>query len=113
MKVIKEGNTKKQCICEYCGTIIEYDAKEDIPASGIEWFKFECPLCNNTIRPNTKLDVEKIMKSMVTEKVKDELINIYKCINIVIKSRSFTEAECIIIDSILSIISQHIQCFTI
>lgn len=70
----------------------------------------KCPTCNNTIMPNTKLDVEKTMKSMVTEKVKDELINIYECINTYIKSRSFTDTESIIINSILNITLQHIHC---
>lgn len=71
MKIIKRGNTKRQFVCEYCDAIIEYDIKEDVPASGIRRLKIQCPTCdNNTIIHNTKLDVdvEKTMKSMIAEK---------------------------------------------
>lgn len=107
MKVIKKGNTKKQCICEYCGTIVEYDAKEDIPASGIEWFKFECPLCNNTIRPNTKLDIQKVISSCASREIIVELNKLYNDILMYAKSKGFDGTELNVVDSILHILSSR------
>lgn len=78
MKLIKEGNTKRQCICEYCGAIIEYDVKEDIPASGIQWLKFVCPTCENTIIPNVKTDIQNIIHSLAYKETIEKLKTIYE-----------------------------------
>lgn len=109
MRVIKEGNTKKQCICEYCGTIIEYDAKEDIPVSGIQWVEFKCPTCNNTIRPNTKLDIQKVISSCAHQEIITELNKLYNDILMYAKSKGFDGTELNVVDSILHILSSRID----
>lgn len=109
MKLIKEGNTKKQCICEYCGTIIEYDVKEDIPASGIQWLNFVCPTCENTIIPNVKIDVQNIIHSLAHKEMIKELNTLYNEILKYAKSRSFSGIEISIMDSLLNIISRRID----
>lgn len=104
MKVIKEGNIKKQHICKYCGSILEYDLKVFHKSS-----KMICPLCEYEQQIDPILNIEKIMESMITERVENELSNVYNCINTYIKSRSFTNIESVVIDSILNIISQYIN----
>lgn len=109
MRVIKQGNTKRQCICEYCGAVIEYDVKEDIPASGIEWFKFRCPTCDNDIIPNTKTDLHKVINSLAHQEMIKELNKFYNVILEYIKSRDLSGIEASTVNSLFNIISREID----
>lgn len=109
MKVIKEGNTKKQCTCEYCGTVIEYDVKEDIPVSGIQWLKFVCPTCENTIIPNVKTDVQNTIHSLAHKETIKKLKTIYEKMKKLFDDKYFSYEESIVLNILLSIISKEIN----
>lgn len=113
MRVIKDGYTKKQIMCNCCGVVIEIDLKYDVPLSGPEDWSFKCPVCKNTLRPKLLLEHELMLDRRIREEtnhnVLKELKELYEILLTRTKSRSLTAIEKFCIDDILIIISERIN----